>query len=348
MVKTGIKSLKSPLWVFLCLVLIVTVYISGKSIGEVFVSYTQGEISSELQSIDYGTVLTSDLFVENWILEGSHVACRDKKLLTILVISAPDHFDHRRAIRSTWGGISSAREDITFAFIIGSSLDPSIHEEILSEDSEFQDIIMYGMEDLYENLSMKTIHGLKWIEKFCPNNDFFLKIDDDMFLQIPRLIGFIRGYQRSGSKEPVIFGKLAEGWPPVHNPNSKYYIRPSAYTGSTYPGFVTGPSYLMNQEAIKRLLSNVMALPYIHLEDVFITGVTAEKSNVTRKHIQEFRNNGTPIPPKFIGCTLLRTITIHKVKPEEQMDYLKVAQRPQCGQKTQKKVTITRVDPKVQ
>ncbi|CAB4067668.1 unnamed protein product [Lepeophtheirus salmonis] len=315
---------RSPLWVFLCLVLIVTVYISGKSIGEVFVSYTQGEISAELQSIDYGTVLTSDLFVENWILEGSHVACRDKKLLTILVISAPDHFDHRRAIRSTWGGISSAREDITFAFIIGSSLDPSIHEEILSEDSEFQDIIMYGMEDLYENLSMKTIHGLKWIEKFCPNNDFFLKL----------MMTCSFKFQGSLVLLEVI--------------NAQYYIRPSAYTGSTYPGFVTGPSYLMNQEAIKRLLSNVMALPYIHLEDVFITGVTAEKSNVTRKHIQEFRNNGTPIPPKFIGCTLLRTITIHKVKPEEQMDYLKVAQRPQCGQKTQKKVTITRVDPKVQ
>ncbi|QQP53032.1 Hexosyltransferase, partial [Caligus rogercresseyi] len=161
---------------------------------------------------------------------------------------------------------------------------------------------------------------------------------------------FIRGYQRSGLKDPMIFGKLAESWPPVHNPNSKYYIRPEAYRGSKYPPFVTGPSYLMNREAVQTLLGSVMSLPYIHLEDVFLTGVTAEKSNVTRKNVQEFRNNGTPIPPQFIGCTLLRTITIHKVKPEEQVDFLKAAEHPQCGKnsgKSNKLNKITKFGPQV-
>jgi hypothetical protein len=39
---------------------------------------------------------------------------------------------------------------------------------------------------------------------------------------------------------------------------------------------------------------------------------------VPRRLATEFRNNAVPIPARFLGCTLLRTISIHKVTPEEQ------------------------------
>ena len=37
------------------------------------------------------------------------------------------------------------------------------------------------------------------------------------------------------------------------------------------------------------------------------------------------------IPAKFIGRTLLRTISIHKVLPSEQEELAKMAKNPQCG-----------------
>ena len=56
--------------------------------------------------------------------------------------------------------------------------------------------------------------------------------------------------------------------------------------------------------------------PYIHLEDVFLTGVVAEIVGVEKRHNQEFRNNANRIPARFLSCTLfslLKTVTIHKV-----------------------------------
>ncbi len=35
--------------------------------------------------------------------------------------------------------------------------------------------------------------------------------------------------------------------------------------------------------------------------------------------VTELRNNPVRVPSKFMGCTLLRTISIHGVKPEEQV-----------------------------
>ena len=71
--------------------------------------------------------------------------------------------------------------------------------------------------------------------------------------------------------------------------------------------------------------------PYISLEDVFITGILAEKAAIPRRLVTEFKNNAERIPTRFLGCTLLRTISIHKVKPEEQMELTKSAKNPLCG-----------------
>lgn len=109
-----------------------------------------------------------------------------------------------------------------------------------------------------------------------------------------------------------------------------YWIR-NQYSESTYPPFVTGPSYLVSRSAVDLILPEALEHPFIHLEDVFITGIVAERTDVPRRLATEFRNNAVPIPARFLGCTLLRTISIHKVPPEEQSQLTKMAKNPVCG-----------------
>ena len=45
----------------------------------------------------------------------------------------------------------------------------------------------------------------------------------------------------------------------------------------------------------------------------------------------EFCNNAVQIPEKFLSCTLLRMISIHKVLPSEQEELAKMAKNPQSG-----------------
>ena len=142
----------------------------------------------------------------------------------------------------------------------------------------------------------------------------------------------VRGLQKSSTESKgLIVGNIASGWQPVRNPQSKYFITEEQYNESTYPPFATGPSYLVNRMAVNQIFQTAMEHSFIHLEDVFLTGIVAEKCGIPRRLAVEFRNNAVRIPAKFLGCTLLRTISIHKVLPSEQIEMSKMAENPQCG-----------------
>ncbi len=48
--------------------------------------------------------------------------------------------------------------------------------------------------------------------------------------------------------------------------------------------------------------------------------------------VLEFANNADArIPAKLLGCVLLRSISVHKVKPEEQRRFYYMAKDPFCN-----------------
>ena len=42
-------------------------------------------------------------------------------------------------------------------------------------------------QDTYHNLTLKTIMGLKWMAIFCPQAEFVLKTDDDIYVNVDLL-----------------------------------------------------------------------------------------------------------------------------------------------------------------
>ena len=44
---------------------------------------------------------------------------------------------------------------------------------------------------------------------------------------------------------------------------------PFQYSESTYPPFVTGPSYLVSRSAVDRILPEALEHPFIHLVNIF-------------------------------------------------------------------------------
>lgn len=150
-------------------------------------------------------------------------------------------------------------------------------------------------------------------------------------------MALIRGlHTTSDELKEIIVGNVASGWVPVRNPQSKYFITEEQYSEATYPPFVTGPSYLVSKTAVNHLFEAALEHPFLHLEDVFLTGIIAEQVGVPRRLAIEFRNNAVRIPAQFLGCTLLRTISIHKVLASEQEKLSQMAKNPQCGKKSGK------------
>ncbi len=138
-------------------------------------------------------------------------------------------------------------------------------------------------------------------------------------------------YDRLAPVKRVIMGNVASGWKPVRNRNSKYFISREQHPENNYPNFVTGPSYLVSADAARALLDAAWTQPYIPLEDVFFTGVLADRLGIARRLVAEFKNNGERIGVQFMGCTLLRSISVHKVLAEEQAELMKASLSPNCG-----------------
>ena len=51
-----------------------------------------------------------------------------------------------------------------------------------------RDIIVFDFIDHYENLTLKTMMGMKWATEMCPKVQSVLKIDDDMTINTPKYI----------------------------------------------------------------------------------------------------------------------------------------------------------------
>lgn len=235
--------------------------------------------------------------------------------LVIIIMSAPTHFEARTAIRQTWGHYGQ-RKDISIVFILGATFDAKIEKVLQREGDMYGDIIRGNFVDSYSNLTLKTISILEWVDVYCSEVKFILKTDDDMFINVPRLLSFINKHQKDKN---VIFGRLARKWKPIRNKKSKYYVSQAQYKLPMFPDFTTGPAYLLSSDVVHSLYEGALDQTYLKLEDVFITGIVAHKLGIKRALANEFLNKKISYSP----CNVQRGISIHMVKYSEQFDLWK-------------------------
>ncbi|XP_013186702.1 beta-1,3-galactosyltransferase 5 [Amyelois transitella] len=241
-----------------------------------------------------------------------------KLQVLILVTSAPSHVAPRNAIRMTWGHYAT-RSNISLAFVIGTPPD-SLKALVEDEDLLYGDIIIGDFVDSYSNLTLKSIFMLEWVNKHCPLATRILKTDDDMFINVPKLIDFMENPLRLKMTK-TIWGKVMKKSLPKRSSRSKYYVPNNEFPGKVYPDFTTGPAYLMTADVIEDLLDASNTEPYVRLEDVYITGILAEKLGIKRQHATEFYNKKIKDT-----CMIKRGISVHMVKYHEQFDLWKKLQ----------------------
>ncbi|CAH1980496.1 unnamed protein product [Acanthoscelides obtectus] len=209
------------------------------------------------------------------------------------------------------------RKDVAIAFVLGVTMNQTLNSNIQREQEIYGDIIRGKFIDTYDNLTLKTISVLEWVDNYCPKASFVLKTDDDMFINVSRLLAFIAKHK---PETRAIYGRLAKKWKPIRNKMSKYYISPQQYKPPVFPDFTTGPAYLLPANLAKELYLTALNHTYFKLEDVFVTGIVANELKIKRIHVQEFFNKRVP---SFTACNVQKEISIHMVKSTEQYDLWK-------------------------
>ena len=56
--------------------------------------------------------------------------------------------------------------------------------ELFDESDKYEDMVITDHLDTYNNLTLKTLAAFDWMLTQCPQAEYLLKTDDDMFIQV--------------------------------------------------------------------------------------------------------------------------------------------------------------------
>ncbi|NXH50422.1 B3GT5 galactosyltransferase, partial [Dicaeum eximium] len=91
---------------------------------------------------------------------------------------------------------------------------------VLQEEDELHgDLLQQDFLDTYNNLTLKTLMGLEWVSRFCPNASYVMKADSDVFLNLEYLAGLLRPL-RTG----LLMGHVYRRTGPLRNRAYKWFV----------------------------------------------------------------------------------------------------------------------------
>lgn len=248
-------------------------------------------------------------FIKGKVLINNEYVCKqDNPFMIVIVPSKPEHSRERDAVRATYGSVSRDKVDsligvkidkiVRLVFVLGKTENVSTEKDTLWENEQYRDIIKFDMVDSYYNLSLKMLHALNWINNECNNVQYVLKADDDVFVNLPLLLHKLSHSWHS--KNGNVFGYIfntSEHFKVQRERNTKWSVGYEEYPLGQYPPYAQGTSYTLTRNLVPKILHTAQYLPYLHVEDVFITGIIAGYIHgATLVHLNGSSTWGDPEP----------------------------------------------------
>ncbi|XP_067943530.1 beta-1,3-galactosyltransferase 5-like isoform X2 [Watersipora subatra] len=224
------------------------------------------------------------------------------------VISQPSTQKHRQIYRETVLSpiTNQCLTDIKYAFVIGRVDNDEMQNRLDKESEEHGDILQGNFTDSYENLTIKSIFLVRWTALKCPQAKFLLKLDDDVFTILDDVRYF---FKHETLASYSISGSVFKNAKPVRDPTNKWHA--GDYTGTIYPTYVSGTAYIISSDLLKPISIVAMKVPFLRLEDIFITGLSAAATNLS---VQYYQVPGFSYVPRAIGAVDFHyTKSIHGV-----------------------------------
>ena len=209
--------------------------------------------------------------------------CQDQDIdILIYIFSAVKNIDQRVAIRASWGNSTLLKEKAKVVYIIGRTSDMDIKKHVEEESNKFKDIVQGDFIDSYYGLANKSITAVNWIHKYCNSVKVLIKADDDLALDIERIIKSIIPYFNQ-TRHLMCFVMTP---PVIRNKNSKFYVSFDEYPDKFYPTYCNGWVYMYTEDIVEELCKYLAQTEPFKIEDVWTTGIVMKNlQNLTRIHM---------------------------------------------------------------
>jgi hypothetical protein len=211
-----------------------------------------------------------------------------KSELSVFIHSSPtssgSYFEKRQATRQTWAS-NAIKSIVNIFFVIAEPKDDKTQKELESEAFVNKDLIQFGFQDSYYNVTLKHVALLRWAHENCLHSKYILKTDDDIVVNIEHLLKNLHTLKKG------ITGYLIRYMPAFRDIKNPWYIPHCIHPDPIYPEYMSGPGYVMTKNIIKPLLDALEEYsgPVFDIDDAFITGVLAEKAGVERYASNKFK-----------------------------------------------------------
>ncbi|KAK3577727.1 hypothetical protein CHS0354_002941 [Potamilus streckersoni] len=181
--------------------------------------------------------------------------CAEKQIdLIIYIQSHWINVERRRSLRETWTDDKLFTDVIIkYVFILGKPINRADQVKINNENLIHRDIVQGDFIETFQNITLKSIIALNWITKNCLQAKFVAKADDDVFVDVFKVVNTLLPSLKNKTRNIVCSVKENNTSPIVRDKGSKWYIPEYIFPKWTHlPRFCTGKdSHLLAAHANK-------------------------------------------------------------------------------------------------
>ena len=314
------------------IIIVVTLWYEPKSSSSVVPSWTP---SSSLNITDYVQVNPQFFVLPKRKFDDTSTL--------VLVTSSCHQADQRNEIRKTWADTDRIRKyHVEVNFVIGVDSSGGVPNEVTKESAEHQDILVVNVIDTYLNLTLKSVFMLQYLSNIDGITDSLktvLKTDDDCYVNVKALARMAKHLSAKPTMVGALLGEKLEKLPvirPSDHPKAgqdKWAVPYWMYKPDHFPKSLSGSGYAWQLSMSSCLYKASLEMPFIMLEDVYVTGFLAKKCHMSLKNSIRFKYMGIP-EDRFCLVDPLKDVVIHRVdlaKMHQRMLYNKVFSSDQNG-----------------
>ncbi|RUS80954.1 hypothetical protein EGW08_011274 [Elysia chlorotica] len=251
--------------------------------------------------------------------------CRYQSLFRVLIISSPEHFDQRQAIRKTWCDPTNFPQVPEHAwhcvFLIGQTKNNNHTSMLKTEKAVHQDLLIGNYMDTYRNLTLKVLPGFTWSVNHCPCS-FLVKTDDDCFVNAGLLYTFL--LQHNTHTRGLYVGNIVLDQSKLkvnRGPRNRWAVSLKDYPGKYYPPYASGMGYILTTDVAQQLVTESNFVQPIPVEDAYV-GIIMSRLTVKLTDSKRFQITQSGLSL----CNYVYVFIVHHVTFEEQYVLLKKAQ----------------------
>ncbi|XP_031755259.1 beta-1,3-galactosyltransferase 2-like [Xenopus tropicalis] len=247
---------------------------------------------------------------------------KQNPFLILLVIGESHDINSRLIIRETWGNESNYIDvAVVTVFLVGVSVTATdrVQEQLEEEMNIYGDLVQQDFTDTYYNLTLKTLMGMEWISKYCPDASYVMKIDNDMFLNVDYLVHHLL-QPGLPVRQNYFTGYIVANTGPLRAKEYKWYVPKEVYPNDTYPPYCSGPGYAFSADMAKKIYHAAQTIRVVPMEDSFM-GICLYEMKIPPTNPPPNIFNGHRI--NYDLCLFNKLITVHHYRGDELRDVWK-------------------------